>query len=165
VLLTGMVGMGANSLNAPALAHRAKAGVTTIEWNARTEMLEVIHRLHAHDAQVAVADVMGVHPPDLGDLKPRAALALYVSQTFTLAGEDGATIPLDIVGAEIEGAYVYIYQEAALPALPGSLLVTNNILIDVFRNQMNTVNVKSPTGVKSAEFSHDVRKTVLDMAQ
>ena len=160
VIIMGM-GLGVRS----AAAHRANAAVTTIEWNERTGNLEIIHRLHAHDAQVAVSDVMGVHPPDLTELKPRAALALYVSRDFSMQNADGRRLRQEIVGAELQGNYVYVYQEVALEKAPECLLITNGIMLDVFRKQINTVNFKTPHGVRSAEFSEGATKAALGSAK
>jgi len=68
-----------------AFAHREKKTLTTVEWNANTQMLNVIHSYHLHDAETALADAGIIDKPDLFSLKARAKLALYTAKHFSLS--------------------------------------------------------------------------------
>ncbi|ACI97723.1 DUF6702 family protein [Rhodospirillum centenum] len=139
--LAGLGLAGVAGAPGPVLAHRAKAALTTIAWNPRSGTLEVVHRLHAHDAEIALNRVEKVAAPDLADLKTRAILALYVEKNFALADAAGAPLALTLVGAEVEMDHVYVYQELALPAPPAELAVRDTIMLDVFSDQLNQVNI------------------------
>lgn len=138
-----------------ALAHRAKAGLTTVVWNERTSSLEIIHRLHVHDAREALVQVSDLARPDLGDLKARARLSLYVEEHFALALPDGEALTLELLGAELEGDYVNVYQEAAPESLPSALEVRCSFLQDVFADQVNTVNFELGGPVRTLVFTKD----------
>lgn len=140
-LLAGTALAGAVTLVAPlAWAHRAKAALTLVRWNAGTSSLEVEHRLHAHDAELALNQKEGIATPDLSQVRDRARLALYVEPRFALTDLDAQPVPLTLIGAELVADYVHVYQEAALPAVPAGFSVRNDILRDVFRTQLNQVN-------------------------
>lgn len=156
ILLTG----GGLAAASGAFAHRAKRALTTVTWNARTQTLEVVHRLHAHDAQQALMSVSGLAHPVLSELEPRARLALYVEKNFVLTHGDGAPLALKLIGAQLDGDHVLVFQEAVLDAVPEGIGVYSTILQDVFPAQVN--DVKITLGAKKDLLSFtkdDSRKT------
>ena len=127
-----------------AFAHRSQSVLTTVNWNATTSMIEVMHRLHAHDAEVGIAQSTGATAaPDVDITQPRnqAQLVLYIEKHFSLKGPAGV-IALEPVGAELESEAILVYREAKLAAPPAELTVDDQILRDVFDQQTNLVNVK-----------------------
>lgn len=149
----------------PVFAHRAHSALTTIEWNARRSVLEVTHRLHAHDAEATLVDVMGVVRPTLDDLETLARLALYVEARFALADGDGGEIALTLLGAEAEGLTAFIYQEASLEDAPQALRIRCDILRDVFESQVNQVNWRVGEDVRTATFSDDDETQFLEISE
>lgn len=132
----------------PAQAHRAHAVLTVVRI-ARDGGLQITHRLHGHDAEVALRMVDRVEAPDLSSLENRARLALYVERRFSLAHADGTPIVLRLLGAERDGEDVLVYQEAPPTTAPGqqagppeSLSVRSDILREVFETQENRVNIR-----------------------
>lgn len=140
LVLAGAAGLLAG-LALPARAHRAKAALTLITWNKAAGLLEVDHSLHAHDAEIALAQVGGVSAPDLSRLEDQARLALYVEGRFALTIPGGPPLALKLLGAEPDGDNIHIYQEVPLTAAPARLRVRNMILRDVFPVQINQVNI------------------------
>lgn len=135
-----------------AWAHRQKQALTTVRWNAKTNLLQVTHDLHAHDAEQALARLGLIDSPDLTNLRARASLALYTQKHFKLRGLDGEIIPLTILGAETDTTYAHVYLEAELVSAPDGLLILNTLLQDVFPDQINQVNVSLSDTVKSVVF-------------
>jgi hypothetical protein len=146
---------------APIAAHRAHISLTIVEWNARTGALEVVHRVHLHDAQRALDHLVPERNLGLADLEGRARFALYVEEAFSLTlGGGGSEIPLELVGAEIERDDILVYQEAALPAPPSELRVECSILRDLFDDQVNHVNLSTGEGKRTLRFTgEDEAKT------
>lgn len=138
--LLALIGGGLLAAPLPAYAHRAKAALTVVRWNASGKELEVEHKLHAHDAEVALSQQAGIATPDLSRLEDQAKLALYVEARFSLTPPGGQPLPLKLLGAELQGDHIFIYQELVLQAPPKGLVVENRILRDVFRTQVNQVN-------------------------
>lgn len=145
--LVGLMGV------APVRAHRAKAALATIVWNERTGLLEVTHRLHAHDAQQALIDVAGSPRLGFDSVEARARLALYVEERFALTRSGGEPLPLHLVGAELEGDYVFVFQEAEVEEPPTDLEVRCVYLHDVFPGQINTVNGEFGGPVRTITFA------------
>lgn len=136
-------------------AHRARRSLTTVSWNERARTLEVIHRLHAHDAQQAVMRVLNLAHPDMSAVKPRAVLALYVEERFSLVGADGAPLALDLLGAELDGDHVLVFQERAMDAPPDTIRVRSTVLQDVFADQINDVKITVGTFERTVTLTAD----------
>lgn len=151
-LLTGGACVAGVAMAPEALAHRAQTVLTTVMWNAASSMLEVTHRLHAHDAELTLAATTGVQAVDITQVKNQAQLMLYIEKQFTLT--DGAKpIALQPLGAEFEGEAILLYQECRLAAAPKNLAITNGILRDVFEGQTNLVNVRLAQRTRTLIFS------------
>ncbi|MCF6275077.1 MAG: hypothetical protein L3J05_04870 [Robiginitomaculum sp.] len=143
-------------------AHRQKQAMSHIEWNAKTKMLEVIHDLHAHDAEQVLARLGLINTPDITSLRARASLALYVQKNFKLATLDGQNLALTIIGAEAGTTYAHVYMEVEMAEAPPGLLITDTILQDIFVDQINQVNMTFGDTVKSAIFAAgDGQKKIL----
>ena len=132
-------------------AHRAPGSLTTIKWNGATGRTEIIHRLHVHDAELAVGTSMDIPDLSVGDIEGRAYIALYVEERFHIKGKKDE-LPLELVGAELAGNYVLVYQE--LPGrLPQKILIRDDIMRDAFPAQLNQVNIEDGDSVHSIVFT------------
>ncbi len=165
-----MIGVGAVSLamvglNHAAHAHRARLALTNVVWRAdeasskSAGRIEITHELHAHDALTALSVAAAARSDDdeaeatsrkgetgsgrlaLTDLEARARLALMASDKFRLFGADEAVLNIETIGAEVKANHVYIYQEIRLAAPPTRLFIENDLLRDVFADQVNHVNI------------------------
>jgi len=119
-------------------------------------VIEIVHRLHYHDAETGLARILGLPDLSLDSVQGRARLALYVEQRFGMAehssGEEGETLQLNLVGAEADGEFILVYQEFS-GRLPAQLAIRNDILRDAFPDQVNQVNLSIGQQVKSLIFS------------
>ena len=143
---------GALVLAPPALAHRAQTVLSTVIWNAAGSTLDVMHRLHGHDAELCLAQKTGAAQQDITLLQTQALLMIYVEETFRLT-DGGKALVLTPLGAELQGEAVLLYQECKLSAPPQNLAIDNRILRDVFDNQTNLVNVRLAQRTRTLLFS------------
>jgi hypothetical protein len=133
------------------MAHRAPGSLTTIKWNEESGRTEVIHRLHTHDAELGVGELGDIPDLSVMDVEGRAHIALYVEKHFHIKSSEKA-LPLELIGAELSGDYILIYQE--LPdRLPQSILVHDSILLETFPAQINQVNIEDGDSVHSLLFA------------
>lgn len=136
----------------PAFAHRSQTVFTTVIWNAASSLLEVMHRMHPHDAELALQQELKLAQVDITVVKNQAQMMLYVEQHFVLT-DSGRRIALEPVGAEFEGDTLILYQQAALASRPARLAIDNRILRDVFEGQANLVNVRLAERTRTLLFS------------
>ena len=143
---------------ATASAHRMPGSLSTIKRNPSTGSTEIIHRLHNHDAEFGVIAVLKDNTISLDTLVGRAHLSLYVEERFLISAvEDGAVaepLEIELIGAELDGEFVLIYQEIA-GELPDEFAVRNDILRDVLPEQINHVNIAIGDTVRTLSFAGD----------
>ena len=120
----------------PGLAHRLPECVTTLVWLEKEQRLEITHRLHRHDAQLALESSSTVSGTEPESLEFRARTALYVESRFGLRGDQ--TLALTLLGAEFDGDHLLVYQEYEGP-LPKALWVRSETLLERNPEQINTV--------------------------
>ena len=139
---------GAAVLPRTALAHREKQTTTLVEWTG--ESLAITHTFHRHDAEIALAQAGMIDRPEIDSLRSRALVAIHVEETFGIEG-----VAIETLGAETVGNRIYVYQEAALPALPEALTIRAAMLRNLWRDQINNVDVKVEREIKSLRFAGD----------
>lgn len=154
------------SIAALSYADRQPGSLSTIKTSPTTGNIEVIHRLHNHDAELGVIAVHGDRSQTLDKLEGRARLALYIEERFIVASvtDDGIGPPiaLELVGAELDGDYVLVYQEFE-GSLPARIAIRNDILRDVFPEQINHVNISTGGKVRSLTFKSDDKWQFADL--
>lgn len=126
---------------APSFAHQIKSAITTVLFNENSNNLEVMHRFYLHDAEHAVS-VMGDGSADiLSNPKTQQTFADYVVARFQLV-LDEKTVTLNQVGHEIDGKFLWIYQDYPLPDSVNKISVKHSALQDIWSEQINTVNIE-----------------------
>lgn len=139
----------------PAHAHTEKTSVSEITWSEKDGFLYASHKFHLHQTEVSLFDAGITNSAKFESLRARAQLALYVEKNFTLHSSDETPLPLDILGAEIEGRDVWVYQQTQLEALPQGLIIQCNLLREIIPTQINHVDIKLWGKVTSLAFRGD----------
>jgi len=141
--------VGALVFSTPGIfGHRINEAFTTVVWNAEANTLEVSHRLHLHDAIEVLSN-----NADLDLLENRARLALYAADHFLFYVGEAELCDLEILGAQIEGVYIYVYQECNMPGPPTRVGILPTFFNDKIANQTNDVNIEIGGQIKSLSFS------------
>lgn len=139
---------GAICLSPAAFAHREAASSTEILWADDSQSLNITHVMHTHDAQRALFHMGRLDKPDLSPLKAQAILALYISETFAISADD-VPLSLNIIGAEIIGRNVFVYQDVSLVARPKTLIIDPYMFQTAVIDFLNHIDVHTDDGVKS----------------
>tara|TARA_R110002096_G_scaffold74283_3_gene176103 strand:+ start:278 stop:781 length:504 start_codon:yes stop_codon:yes gene_type:complete len=146
-------------LAAPSFAHEEKTALTDIFYNERSGNLEIAHRFSVHDAELALKKATDSNADLARSSRAQAEFAKYVAKRFGLFFKDGKKHRLTLVGQELEGGYLWVYQETKIPnPLGASFLIENSILQDEVQGQVNTVNVRYRSEVSTFEFKADSEK-------
>ncbi len=104
-------------------AHRDHGVWTELVWSE--DRFEITHHMHLQDAQ-RVLERLGVDVR-LDSPEGLAQLALYVEDRFSLS-ERGESAHLELIGAETEGDFLYVFQEwhgsegSEIPQIDSTLL-------------------------------------------
>lgn len=134
-----------------ALAHDAPRVETEVKLSQSGE-LDITHVLQLSAAQRLLFKAGVIDKNDMTGLRARAQAALYSAERFELRA-DGNTVPLDILGAEVAGGHLYIYQTGKLQAVPESWSAQNSILRDLSPRFDNVINVPTADGIRTIVFT------------
>lgn len=135
----------------PAEAHQQKSAITRLLFNERTGNIEVMHRFLLHDAEHAVREIFGGDADILASKAVRERFAAYVGRRFELRADE-RPLKLAAVGSEIDGRFLWIYQETPIPDALTSLSIRHDALRDIWPEQVNLVNVERGRDVRSVNF-------------
>lgn len=138
-------------------AHQQQVSMTTVTFNFRTNSVEIIHRFFAHDTEHAMSIIAGNQADIMFDETVQLRFGRYVSENFQLLDQDKKALPLSLVGVEIDGDVIWVYQETPLPGQLAEITVLNSVLLDILANQVNTVNVECGKELSTLRFSGNVR--------
>lgn len=126
---------------APSFGHQIKSAITTVLFNHNSNNLEVMHRFYLHDAEHAVS-VMGDGNADiLSNSETQQTFADYVTRRFQLLIDD-KPVKLNALGYEIDGKFLWVYQDTPLPEQVVKIAVQHSALQDIWSDQINTVNIE-----------------------
>ena len=134
-------------------AHQQKAAITRVLFNSNSGKVEVMHRFYVHDAEHAVRQLVDPNADLIASAAAREEFAKYVTERFSVLGTEGNTLPLDYVGQEVEGIFLWVYQEVPIPAAMTGLSVVNNVLREIWPEQNNLVNIEREGKLQTLNFN------------
>lgn len=126
-----------------AIAHRYHTSVTRLEYNVEEHSAEITIQTFADDLEAALSKRTRSKASEnirLDGSKANALVFDYLRTVFQLNSGSGQ-IELQWVGMELKGYSVWIYVQAKLPGGLSKASVRNNLLFDLFEDQVNIVNV------------------------
>ena len=138
------------------LAHQQKTAITTVLFNPRTANIEIMHRFNLHDAEHAVKALFKKTADILDDQETQSAFAEYVANRFILENAKDESLPLNLVGFEVEGKHFWVYQETAQPPALSGLNIRHDALRDLWPSQVITINVEGNGNLQTLTFSDTV---------
>ncbi len=144
--------------------HQQKEAYTAIKPNPNSGMTEIIHRFYLHDAEHGFSSILDKSIVLSESQSMQRKFAEYVIESFQLSIDDNETITLDTVGFEVEGRYIWVYQETG-QKLPCQVNVTMTAFHDVWEKHINQVNFEWPAGVKAVRLTSDEAKKSLSIYQ
>ncbi|MFM7709159.1 MAG: DUF6702 family protein [Gammaproteobacteria bacterium] len=133
----GVIAFGGASR--PVEAHRAHVSLTRVLANPRTGTWEFQHSIHTHDTITALTAWLPGEEPNPASDRARARVALEVERRISWTGPDGRTLAPIMVGAELAGDDIVVYQELPAPRVSGAYSVTCELLHGIFADQRNVV--------------------------
>jgi len=143
--------------SAAASAHQLQAAISTVTFITRSNSIEVIHRFYSHDAEHVLSTITGQGVDILRDEASQQAFGRYVSEHFQLRDQDEAELPLALLGVELDGDFIWVYQESPIPVQLTGLTVSNSALLDEIPQQANTVNIECAGELDTLIFSETSR--------
>lgn len=152
VLRIGLAILASLFFIAGAQAHQQKAAVSSVLFNDRSHNVEIYHRFYIHDAEHAVKHLFGKKGDIIASKSTQKQFADYIAHQFELRDFQGQTLPLKLLGYEVEGKFFYVYQELPIPANLKGLVIKQSALLEIWSQQQNLVNVEGRGPIQSLQF-------------
>jgi hypothetical protein len=135
--------------------HPFHVSVCDMYYNPNKERLEIIHKIFWDDledglSKMAEQPVDVANPADSANLQ--SLIAQYLDARFSLE-LDGKQAKLHYLGAELEEDAFWCYQEVADLKDFQKIRVRNQILMEVFDDQMNLIHVEHRKKILSLRLS------------
>jgi hypothetical protein len=124
--------------------HPFHVSVCEMYYNTEKERLEIIHKIFWDDLEDGLSTMSG-KPEDVANPSDSVYLqkliAKYLDNRFSLE-VDGNKADLQFLGAELEEDAFWCYQEVSDLIAFQKIRVRNQILMEVFDDQMNLIHVE-----------------------
>ncbi len=134
------------------LAHQKKEAVSRIIFNEHMLTIEIIHRFLLHDTEHASKQLFSKGNVSHNANVLQQYFVEYAGHRFSLKRLTNEELPLKNIGFEVEGPYLWIYQETPLlPDIKG-LLVSHGALTEIWPEHVNLINVERDKKVRSLIF-------------
>lgn len=152
----GLLAMVVLALPIATEAHQQKNAVTRVLFNANSGNIEIMHRFFLHDAEHAATLIFGERQALMESSESRELFSSYVMNRFaidaTYANGDTEELALQYVGEEVDGQYLWVYQEIPHDQPITAMTIVNLALRDVWPDQSNLVNIERDGNIFSLTF-------------
>lgn len=137
-------------------AHQQKNAVTRILFNENTGNIEVMHRFFIHDAEHAAGLIFGERQMLAESRESRELFSSYVVNRFSIEASfregNSEVLGLSYVGEEVDGQFLWVYQEIPAQEDITAFTIENLTLRDVWSDQSNLVNIERDGRIYSLTF-------------
>lgn len=145
---------------ASAAAHTYFFGLTDLTLNKSSNKIEIIHQFTTHDFENAIAELKQINfSPEHKEYEQY--IQSYVEEHFVLSYLD-SDIKTKWVGIEVKRGKIFIYQEAPFKNFLAGLLVKNELLVNTYPKQINTLNFQDAQMKGSLTFTASQKIAKID---
>lgn len=128
--------------NTAAAAHKYYTSLAQVEYNAENKSVEVALRVFADDLELALTRRTG-RAVSLDRTKDADRLTFdYIRDTFEIKNREGGAKALKWVGMELRSGVAWLYLEAEMPEGLAGARLRDQILFELFEEQVNVVSVR-----------------------
>jgi hypothetical protein len=133
--------------------HAYHSTITELRYNPAKQQLELSVKVFTDDFEKALSAGQPT-PVSLSAPGPRplALTAAYLQRALQFKTAAGAPLPLQVLGLQAEQDGHWIYCKVPLPGLVPSVQLRQAMLLEVFGDQMNIVNIEAGGKKQSALF-------------
>ena len=145
--------LGCLLLALAAYAHAYHSSITEMRYDAGQRRIQMSIKVFTDDFEKALSK--GQPKPvslSQGGLPATLLAEDYVRRSISVKTAAGAPLPLQFVGMQQEGDTHWLYCKVLLPRTMAGIKLRNMLLLDVFGDQTNIVNLEAGGKKQSALF-------------
>jgi len=142
--------------------HKYYTSITKIEVNAEEQLLKMYTHVFVDDFEKLLYERYRLEIEDFSKISidQKNKIGAYLDRKIKIASNRN---PLEIkfLGCQLEDQLLYLYYEAPFDKKVQRLDIENTLLMDVFTNQQNTVDVTFDSKVKSVHLTQQNSKQTI----
>jgi hypothetical protein len=133
--------------------HAYHASITELRYNPAKKQLELSVKVFTDDFEKGISQGQPAHV-NLSDAGPRplALSTAYLQRTLQVSTVAGAPLPLQVLGMQAENDGYWFYCKVPLPGPLPAIKLRQAVLLDVFGDEVNIVNIEAGDKKQSALF-------------
>ncbi len=142
--------------------HDFHTSLTEINYNPKTQSLEITIRVFTDDFERALTEINGNKPVKIKptDLSTHPLILKYLRQHFTLISPEKKPLLYDFLGKEIELDATWLYIEIPNATNLRGYTMRNSIFTELFDDQTNLLNLIYPDKKKSFVFDTKTKSAI-----
>ena len=140
--------------------HPYYVSMTEIEFNPKEKKLEISVRIFTDDLEKALARSCGCKTDLLSPEKKEAmkpVLDSYLKKKLGIS-VNGKPVSYSFLGFEKEEESIWSFLEVSLDKIPDQLMVTNQLLYEIQKQQSNLVRYRKPGSDKTLQLTNPERE-------
>ncbi|GGG62189.1 DUF6702 family protein [Hymenobacter glacieicola] len=128
-----------------AWAHAYHASIMELRFNPEKQRLEMALKIFIDDLEkgLSVGKPTPIRTDQLSRAQLNPLLMDLLRRSVQFSTRPGETLPLTLVGLQKEKDSYWLYFTAPLPASASGLTLRHKLLLDLFPDQMNIVNLEA----------------------
>ena len=137
--------------------HPLHVSICEIYYNEETASFEISYRIFTDDFEVALRGISDGKVDLIKEYeseKSKLLIGDYINQHFGIWIE-GQKVILNYLGSEHVDDALWNYFESEKASISGSTKIANDVLFEVFRDQMNLIHFKMKDEKRSFRFDRD----------
>jgi hypothetical protein len=140
-----------------AFTHPFHTSLTEVRYEPKARVFEVSIRLFSDDFEVALTRENGGSPVRFSEGKQDHLIEKYIRKRFIVADAQRKAKPIMYIGYEPEGEAQWVYLEIPNEQPDGfrNVVMKQALLMDVFDDQVNLVNLESNQQRKTVVFRNN----------
>ncbi|MBO0939417.1 hypothetical protein J2I47_22905 [Fibrella sp. HMF5335] len=140
----------------PSIIHPFHTSLTQMEFDPQRQTFEISLRLFTDDFETALTKENGGKSVHLNTSQKQDKLVeQYVRKHFAVANADRKLNPITYVGYEQEADAQWIYLEMPYSAKTQNIFIKQDILIELFTDQVNLVTIQLNQVKKTVVFRNN----------
>lgn len=124
------------------MVHDFHASVTQMQYNAKDKAFEISIRIFTDDLEKGLTKELNTQVHLAAGAKSDEILEKYVRAHFAYTTPQKQTRPFNYIGHEVEADANWIYLEMPYTEAFRGGMLKQNVLMDMFDDQVNMVNIQ-----------------------
>jgi hypothetical protein len=140
--------------------HEFHTSLAQVHYNQSSRSFEITLRVFTDDLEAALS-LLHANKVTIDAPQAEKLIEQYLDKNFVLFDRQNQKKALSFIGKEVEVDVTWIYAEIPFTEAPTSLRLQNSVLTELFNDQVNIVNFKYFTTIRT--FMFKPRETVQNL--